>query len=154
MNRCSPLLSTCPLCLQSHTIDMSVFPSGPLYISLYALCLHITVSLFLCIPSQLLFLRDIYIKPQLSSDPTDPCEPYLLTELLTRHRFSATCIPLKHGLGWVQLSDMAMDVFQRSDQKWPKDMFFAPQHMLCTLFCLLPPCHLSQVPSLTYCINF
>lgn len=93
----------------------------------------------------------------LFSDRTSPGEPYVLIDTRSSwHRFLATHVLLKHGLGWVWLSFMAQVVFQHR-HRWQRVVerhIFAPPHMLCSLFRLLPPCHSAQVPSLTYHINF
>lgn len=120
---------------------------------------HITALLFLCIPSRLLCLWGMNIKHYLSPDPTYPCEPHLLidTELSRDTKLG----PLRSEWNMVLVRRVFHYIFYPAafssidigDREGLKNVV-APQHMLCSLFRLLPPCHLSQVPSLTYCINF
>lgn len=138
MNRCSPTPRMHQLCLQNHTIDITVFPSGSLCIS--PLCImpedwhHITVSLFLCILLQLLFLRDRKIKSQSFLTPPLHASHICLLTPWAWHRFSATHVQLKHGLGWVWwLSFMAQVVVQHRHWWQRVAHLCSPTHALLTI---------------------
>lgn len=98
MSRCSPLPTTHPLCLQNHTLDIMVFSSCSLCVSLVYITPadwhHITVSLSLCIPSEFVSRRDI--RPLSLSWPRISMQAVFAH----RHRLLATCVLVKHGLGW------------------------------------------------------
>lgn len=153
MNRCSPTPTTHQLCLQNHTIDTTVFPSGsPSYI----LCQQIDTTspshsfcaLYRsCSPSNI-YEHQISISFLTS---TWAIFAYLHPELLTRQRFSATSAATRSRLGMAFIYGSGCIQHRHRDREWH---IFAPPHMLCSLFRLLPPCHSAQVPSLTYHINF
>ena len=102
----------------------------------------------------------------LCSDPTSPCKPYLLidtlsswhdTDLWPLDMFCRNTVSVGFGFYLWPRFFFIFYFFFSTDWEWQRVAgrhIFAPPHMLCSLFRLLPPCHSAQVPSLTCHINF